>query len=209
MKIRVELRVRLKVADLVAQTAWMTLTEKLDFSGRLRGLARYSYWAMDAAGDSAERIIDEIDRAVRLDSAFTNQNKHCYSLRALGGPAGNGLERGDLHPERDFPAMDRGRDPRTSVFACDLLIREKDGAREEGFVSRLNGRLDGVEVSAMKAGEVWRILCGAPDGESSKRLAEEMAVTRSRREGLLLNPHYQRYEFIGVTAVEIKKELKD
>ncbi|MCU0638713.1 MAG: hypothetical protein MUF59_02435 [Candidatus Krumholzibacteria bacterium] len=209
MKIRVELRVRLKVADLVAQTAWMTLTEKLDFSGKLRGLARYSYWAMDAAGESAERIIDEIDRAVRLDGAFTNQNKHCYSLRAPDGTAGNGLARGDLHPERDFPVMDRGGDPRTPVFACDLLIREKDGAREEGFVSRLNGRLDGVEVSAMKAGEVWRILCGAPDGESSKRLAEEMAVTRSRREGLLLNPHYQRYEFIGVTAVEIKKESKD
>ena len=209
MKIRVELLVRLKVADLVAQTAWMTLTEKLDFSGRLRGLARYSYWAMDAEGGSAERIIDEIDRTVRLDSSFTNQNKHCYSLRAAGGPAGSGLERGDLRPERDFTAMDRGGGQGAPVFACDLLIREKDGSREEGFLSRLNGRLDGVAVSAMKAGEVWRILCEAPDAESSKRLAEEMAVTRSRREGLLLNPHYQIYEFIGVTAVRNKKELKD
>ncbi len=202
MKINVELRVRLKVADLVAQTAWMTLTEKLDFAGILQGIVRYSYWAMDADGTDGKSILDEIDRVVKLDGAFTNQNKHCYSLRGFMRPGAEmDSVRGDLILDRDFPVIAGKRGRSAGVFAWDLLIREKDGGREEGFSSRLNGRLSGVEVSAMKAGEVWRVICDSQDEKSAKRMVERMAVTRSRREGLLLNPHYQQYEFIGVTAV--------
>jgi hypothetical protein len=32
-----------------------------------------------------------------------------------------------------------------------------------------------------------------------------MLVSRSRREGLLLNPHYQQYEIIATTRVEADK----
>ena len=73
MSSRVELWVRLKVVDLVAQTAWMTLTEKMDFEEQLCGMTRYSYWSMDADGGDA---LGAIEKAVKLDSAFTNQNKH-------------------------------------------------------------------------------------------------------------------------------------
>lgn len=184
----VELWVRLKVIDLVAETAWMTLTEKLDFGDSLRGLVRYDYWRMEAEGPSVDAVLDEIDRAVRLDSAFTNQNKHLYRLRA--GEAG----RGDLAIGRDYPLRAGKRD---GLHAVDLLVREKRPDAEAAFAARLGDRLEGVSIASMVAGQVWRIVVDAPSDDGAVALAERMAVTRSRREGLLLNPHYQRHEIVA------------
>lgn len=208
MNCSIDLWVRLKVIDLVAQTAWMTLTEKLDFESDLCGIIRYSYWGMEAEGESAGSILAEVDRVVRVDSAFTNQNKHFYSLSVHGGS--ELLASGDLDLDGDFPVRKiDGSDPADkAVFACDLLVREKSLEREKGFTSRLNARLDGVKVTGMKAGEVWRILVMASSEEEAAGKVKEMAVTRSRREGLLLNPHYQKYEFLGKTVVCGRKEQK-
>jgi len=77
------------------------------------------------------------------------------------------------------------------------LVRELRPDREAGFASRLGGRLRGVKISRMKYGEIWRITVGAPSERAAIAEAERMLVSRSRREGLLLNPHYQRYEILG------------
>jgi hypothetical protein len=138
-----------------------------------------------------------------MDSAFTNQNKHCYRLlisstgedvssmeQLLAGAAIN--SRGDLAIEKDFPHDGDG-----DLFAVDLLVRERGGGREGAFLDRLNTRLDGVRIAHLVAGEVWRLLIRAPGAAEAGERARELAVTRSRREGLLLNPHYQTYEFIS------------
>ena len=62
MKTEMKLWVRLKVTDLVAQTAWITLTEKMGFASDLCGMFRYSYWAMEAEGVSAGSVCEAIDR---------------------------------------------------------------------------------------------------------------------------------------------------
>ncbi len=192
MKLAVELWVRLKVIDLVTQTAHITLTEKLDFGATLRGMMHYWYWAMDAEGESAPAILDAIDRVVRLDSAFTNQNKHVYRLAGGGEPP-----RGDLALERDLPAEAGDR-----LFAVDALVRERRGDREAGAAARLNGRLRGVTVSNVKCGEVWRLVVIAASRDEALAEVDRMLVSRSRREGLLLNPHYQRYEIIGARQLQ-------
>jgi hypothetical protein len=189
MKLAVELWVRLKVIDLVAQTARITLVDKLDFGERLRGMTHYWYWAMDAEGEGERAILDEIDRAIRLDGAFTNQNKHLYRLAGGAEPP-----RGDLALETDYPAAGASGG---TAFAVDCLVRELRPDREAGFAARLGGRLRGVKVSNMRCGEVWRIAVRATSEKAAIAEAERMLVSRSRREGLLLNPHYQRYDIIG------------
>lgn len=191
---RCDLWVRLKVVDLVAQTAWMTLTEKLGLEGELLGLARYSFWRMDIENGDGEAALDEIDRVIRLDSAFTNQNKHLYMLRMDGAEV-----RGDLRLDEDYPLLveDGGR----SGFAVDCLVRELDSEREEGYRGRLNERLENVRVAGLVAGEVWRILLEARDEKDAMQKVERIAVTTSRREGLLLNPHYQRLEILSSVPI--------
>jgi hypothetical protein len=206
VRIPVELWVRLKVIDLVTQTARMTLAEKLNFADVLRGMTHYWYWGMEAEGPSAGAALDEIDRVIRLDGAFTNQNKHLYRLAAGGHSGEGGAARGDLALEKDFMIAGAGagasmRGASVSLFAFDCLIREKLRSREIGFEERLNGRLKEVSVSGMKYGEVWRLIVEAPSREAALADVERMLVSRSRREGLLLNPHYQIYEIIAATRV--------
>ena len=196
MKTEARLWVRLKTIDLVAQTAWMTLTDKMGFADDLCGVLRYSYWAMEAEGESARVVCEAIDREIRMDSAFTNQNKHLYSLVVSGG--GDGAALGDLTIDRDFPRVKCGG----RIFACDLFVSEQGGGKDEGYASRLNARLDGAKITGMKSGEVWRILVRAEDVEEAARKVEEMAVTRTRKHGLLLNPHYQAFEFIGTAEID-------
>ncbi|MDD4856883.1 MAG: hypothetical protein PHD74_02115 [Candidatus Krumholzibacteria bacterium] len=200
MKIPVELWVRLKVMDLVAQTARITLAEKLNFADRLRGITRYWYWGMEAEGADEKNIVEEIDRAIRLDGAFTNQNKHLYRLAALGGPA-----RGDLALEKDLSLAGGTAAGGGNLYAFDCLVREKRPDREIGFTERLNARIKGVTVSGMKHGEVWRLVVSASSEKAALADVERMLVSRSRREGLLLNPHYQQYEIIAATRVEAGK----
>ncbi len=211
MKTGVELWVRLKVIDLVTQTARMTLAEKLGFGETLRGLTHYWYWSMDAEGPNARNVVNEIDKAVRLDSAFTNQNKHFYRLMAGGKPVHGDLELEKDYPGPDIPARGPVAEPPMgrlagisgpSVFAFDCLVREKRPDREMRFEERLNGRLRGVTISHMKYGEVWRITVSAASRENALADVERMLVSRSRREGLLLNPHYQEYEIVASTRIE-------
>ena len=236
MKTPVQLWVRLKVIDLVTQTARITLTEKLDFADVLRGITHYWYWGMDAEAADAKSALEGIDRAIRLDSAFTNQNKHLYRLSA-----GTDLALGDLALEKDYPGADISAPgpvagapmgpsaevsapstPRADIpakepiggsatgfqagisalFAFDCLVRERRPDREKGFADRLNARLKGVAVSNMKCGEAWRLVVSAPDERAALAAAEKMLVSRSRREGLLLNPHYQTYEILATTRLD-------
>jgi hypothetical protein len=200
MKVKAELWVRLKVTDLVSQTAEMTLTEKMNFKGILLGVARYSYWSFSADGDDSETVMSVIDREIRMDSTFSNQNKHVYCLRIGTGNKWD-LARGDFRPQKDVPRSEVEMDRTTSVYVCDLLVTEQGGGRSTGYEHRLNSRIDGVVVSDMKSGEIWRILIKARNADEAALRAEEMAVSKSRREGLLLNPHYQEFEFIGTTVL--------
>ena len=191
-----DLWVRLKVVDLVAQTAWMTLTEKLGLEGELIGLARYSFWRMECEAKEERAALADIDRVIRLDSAFTNQNKHLYMLKMGDMPP-----LGDLRLDKDYPILIEGGSERGG-YAVDCLVRELDTEREEGYKSRLNERLEKVTVDRLVAGEVWRILISAGDEKEAVRKVEHIAVTTSRREGLLLNPHYQRLEILQASHHE-------
>lgn len=192
MKMQCNLWVRLKVVDLVVQTAWMTLTEKLDLGGELVGLARYAFWRMELEGPDTGRMLAEVDRVIRMDSAFTNQNKHVYLLEIEGGPSAGGLAL-----EKDYPLMAEDGDTH-GAYAVDCLVRELTTAREEGYRDRLNTRLESVQATGVVAGEVWRVLVRAKSERDAIERVEAMAVTRSRRQGLLLNPHYQRFEILAV-----------
>jgi len=218
LKVICELWVRLKVIDLVSQTAWMTLTEKLKLEGTLAGLRHYNYWRILLEGDGIEEVAGEVDRVVRLDSTFINQNKHFYrlyalsleeydsmrsedrvtSLSAISMKGAKLFTTGDLSLDRDYPDTG-GLQTRGFIFDC--LIRSLDGRAEGGYRNRLNGRLEGCSVEDVVAGEVWRIALGAQDEEDALRKIEGILVTKSRREGLLLNPHYQRYEVLSRQAL--------
>ncbi|MDZ7860856.1 MAG: hypothetical protein U5O15_09395 [Candidatus Krumholzibacteriota bacterium] len=205
MKARAELWVKLKVTDLVVETAWLTLTEKLDFD-YLRGLTKYSYWFMRCEGKSLEETADQLDRVITLDSTFTNQNKHKYSLmieeeknQTGKGESSFVAKRGDLKTEEDFTL--RSKAPSDKLYACDCLVSELESDKNKNYTDRISGRLDDISISEMRAGLVWRLIIEADSSSEAEKKAREISVTRSRREGLLLNPHYQDFEIISTVSL--------
>ncbi|MCD6379622.1 hypothetical protein J7M07_04170, partial [bacterium] len=159
-------------------------------------------WFMTCEGENTEAIIDDLDRVVSLDSTFTNQNKHKYSLiveeeEVLLGENGKQtvLRRGDFQPEKDFPL--RAEAESAELYMCDCLVSDLESDKDKSYTDRLNDKLNGVAVSDMRAGLVWRLIVRAGNKDDAAEKVQKMAVTRSRREGLLLNPHYQEFEIIS------------
>lgn len=208
MEAGIELWVKLKVVDLVAETAWYTLTEKLDFTGRLYGLNRYFRWLILASGSGQEEIADELENIVRMDSVFINENKHMYSM-SVGSATDEGLalRRGDFRHERDLifressPEGERlpGK-PDFDLYLCDCLVTVPENCPD--YSVRLNGRADSVRIMDVSAGQVWRLILRAEDKDEASTLVNKIAVTRSRREGLLMNPHYQKMDLIGIEKIQ-------
>jgi len=219
LKVRCELWVRLKVVDLVTQTAWITLTEKLEYGENLKGLSHYSFWGMELEGASVDEVARDVDRVIQMDSTFTNQNKHLYRLLAMDAEkfhsarenaGGNNaaiasflpgrddiFSLGTLVIEKDYPKLESSPG---GAFSFDCLIRPVLRERELPYMNRLNARLKKAQVTDIVAGEVWRITLLADDLNSARDEIESMVVTKSRRKGLLLNPHYQRYEIISIVG---------
>ena len=211
MRARAKLWVKLKVTDLVAETAWLTLTEKLEFDNLLYGLAKYSCWFMKCEGESGEAIIDDLNRVISLDSTFTNQNKHKYSLLIEDETSLNeepkkeaALRMGSFLPEKDFHL--RAEAGSAKLYACDCLVTEMESGKDKGYTDRLNDKLNGVAVSEMRAGLVWRLIVRAGNEDDAAEKVKKMAVTRSRREGLLLNPHYEEFEIISTVNLSNTEE---
>lgn len=202
--------------DLVAQTAWITLREKLGYGDELLGLRRFSYWDMETGANGGEGMMDEVEQVITLDSTFTNQNKHLYRLMMTDKSGNIEVSRGTLSFEHGFSdkrrpdsaradgtlAGHQGKSPPDdSVSGCYTvysLIREKGQLREEAYTDRLNKKLNHGMVRVIEAGEVWSIKVVADAEEKAVRLVKDMLITRSRREGLLINPHYQDYRIINI-----------
>jgi hypothetical protein len=208
--------VGLKVIDLIAQTAWITLREKLGYGDELSGLRRFSYWDMEADTNGGEEIVDDVERVITMDSTFTNQNKHLYRLMMLDESGNIEVSRGNLSFEHGF-SNNRGADngragaalagghekslPEDSASGCYIihsLVRERDQLREEGYTDRLNMKLNHGKVRVIKAGEVWSIKVVAGTEKKAVGLVKDILVTHSRRKGLLINPHYQDYQIINI-----------
>jgi hypothetical protein len=204
---RVELWVKLKVTDLVVETSWFTLMEKLDFAGTVFGLSRYSCWFISVSAPDIGTALEELEGAVTIDSAFINQNKHRYSLVPEGKEAGEDTPgRGDFDHRKDFVLRESSpegtrleRLPAFDLYACDCLVRT-DGSGSD-YTGRLKTRLDKVSIRDLEYGQVWRIIGKADSREEAYEMVEKIAVTRSRRQGLLLNPHYQSHEIIGIEKI--------
>jgi hypothetical protein len=80
----------------------------------------------------------------------------------------------------------------------DLWVRAQAGA--DGVALRYF-RLQGCGwVERVEPGRWYRLWTREPSVAAAGALAAEIAVTRSRQHGLLLNPHVQDFEILAIQA---------
>jgi hypothetical protein len=161
------LRRWLKVADPTALTARESLRGDLGYRERVGDVAR-----SDVFGFLWEEETDPIgllDRLCEHTNLLQNPNKHRREIRLPG----------------------QALTPRGNTWV--LVTREEETERVEASLARHGGLAHPPRV---RTGTLWELdLAGDP--EERLHLAEEIAVCRSRRRGLLANPHVERAVVFG------------
>jgi hypothetical protein len=133
-------------------------------------------------------LAGELERS----STFYNPNKE--SRRFL--PPGELAEGEILDPGSAAPAPAAAG---PGLWAASLWVTDEGGARPE-LVGRSRAALAaaGVRLTSLHAGVLWEPVLAARDASEARALLAGLALSRSRSEGLLANPHYQEVHLLGL-----------
>lgn len=225
-RIDARLFVGLRGADLSASTAQLALVQKMGFGDRLLGLRRFDFFHLTIeTGAPPEATIDSLTATLARQSTFYNRNKHMYSLecrwdsevhvegpshadlagrfgQALGTRRGSGI---DFDGKAGTKADIVNESP---VFLVEVFVQDDDSAARDGIAAKLTRELsapDGpgpVTVRCPGRAIVWWLAIASSSEQAAVDTAKQIAVTRRRDQGLLLNPNYQRAEFVSAGRIE-------
>jgi len=171
------LTVALKIPDNEARSALEALRVKMGLADDVIGLAREDVWELDVDAATAEDALAAASRLVAATNLFANPNKHRYALADAGVPADRARRAcGDLSPDE----------------AAVLVAERGDAAGASAL--RAVRRAGERSVTAVRRFARWRVRFAQPLSPVRPGLSElirRIAVTESRGEGLLSNPHFQ------------------
>jgi hypothetical protein len=220
------LLVGLRGPDLTASTARLALVEKMGFGNRLAGLKRWDFFHLELqSGVGVEAVIDGLRKTLARQSTFYNRNKHMYSLecrwdsevhvdgpshaelaqrfgQSLGTRGGSGI---------DFDGKTRSKADivnESPVFLVEVFVQDDDSTARNGIAAKLTRELsapDGpgpVTVRCPGRAIVWWLAIASSSEQAAVDTARQIAVTRRRDQGLLLNPNYQRADFVSAGRIE-------
>jgi phosphoribosylformylglycinamidine (FGAM) synthase PurS component len=163
----VEVFVSLRVPDRVALTALRTLTTVMDYGEDLISLEREDYYTVRVDAKTEGKAVEYVKNMVGETTVFANPNKETAEVVPKTRP----VSKGDM---------------------VAVLVYPKPGIVSESLKERLV-RLGYDNVESVGRGVLWRLELRGDDKLGS---AAAVAVTKSRTEGLLLNPHSEDFEIL-------------
>jgi hypothetical protein len=218
------LLVGLRGPDLVAATARLALVQKMGVGGRLAGLERYDFFHLAIEGKaSAEAMGQALTAVLARQSTFYNRNKHLYSLELAWD--GHSRVEGPSHAQLkarfgqilgraqasgiDFDGKEGSKVDIVNgspVFLVEAFVQDDDSTGRSAIAAKLTRELSGVigepvKVDCPGRATVWWLGIRARDEAAAMETARQVTVTKRRDEGLLMNPNYQRAEFVSAGRV--------
>ncbi len=231
-ELHARLLVGLRGPDLVATTARLALIHKMGFAGRLLGLQRYDFFHLTIAGAGAEPVMDALRKTLARQSTFYNRNKHMYSLECrwdgqsrTDGPSHDDLKRqfgylpgspggGAMAPKAGTGTKLDGKEGSKvdnvneyPAYLVEVFVEDDDSAGRVAIAARLTRELSGVlggnvRVECPSRATVWWLGIRARDEAAAMETARQITVTKRRDAGLLMNPNYQRAEFVSAGRID-------
>jgi hypothetical protein len=184
------------------------------------------------SAEAPERVIDALQKTLARQSTFYNRNKHMYSLECrwdghsrTDGPGHDDLKR------RFGQVLGRGPEgtaaPRTATgidfdgkggrgvanvkesqtYLVEVSVQDDDSAGRDAIAAKLTRELTGtrggaVRVQCPSRATVWWLGIAARDEAAAMEAAKQITVTKRRDAGLLMNPNYQRAEFVSAGRID-------
>jgi hypothetical protein len=213
------LSVWLKGADLAATTAFLTLTDKMGYGGRLLALRRFDHYGFGAEAHEPRAAVARLKTILSGQSTFYNRIKHSYFLefRWQGGSVTDGIpidelerrlasdvaRRLELEVSQDLNG--KGDQKRVIVknvpiYRTEVRVEALDPSERDGLARKLGSELSSPVVGSA-LGVCWYFAIRAENEEAAQAMTREIVVSRRRDCGLLLNPNYQTYQVLSVTRM--------
>jgi hypothetical protein len=221
MKIDATLSVFLKGADLVAETAYLTLLSKMNYQGRLSNLKRFDYFRFDIDSATPEQTTSDLKNLLDRQSTFYNRNKHGHILQCRwdGGEFSEGPDMESLRKrfygevskpidiKKDGEIHSEAADKKVIIeenkfFLVESLVEDRESTFRSSIAGKLQVGLGGIPVAVPSSGTLWWLLLVANNETEALATAKEIIVSERRDRGLLLNPNYQRFEIESIAQIE-------
>ncbi len=173
--VSVELMVTLKIPDVTALTAANAIRRRLGYAETLAELHRADYYCLELETAGADEALGLVRDMAEHTNLFVNPNKHAFHVRLLD--------------DRGKPVEGNGNK------TVNVLVTDPADASPAGILSSLRGMAAyGDAVTAVRNGVLWTMRLTADSDERALEMTEDITVTRSQSQGVLLNPHFQKYE---------------
>ena len=172
--ITAELVVGLKIPDVTALTAANAIRRRLGYADALEVLERADYYrlALDVADrDAAEALVRRMAERTNL---FVNPNKHTYEVR--------------------FPEDHAAGAPEDGHYVVHVLVTSPEDTSGADIAASLQSHHGYPQVQGVETGVLWTMHLAADSEARAREIAEDITVTRSQGQGILMNPHFQEYE---------------
>lgn len=178
-----------KGVDLHAASALRVMKARLEGGERLANLLRcelHTFWGSPADLDIA-RLLDQ--------GRFFNPNKHHYGAFTLAGEGAPWFDCADCRGRAlpaGWPGEPVGTDLTGTAGAGDLYHRLLGGrpTPEHTAVDIVSFELG--QTGPVLSGVLWRLLVTG-DAATAPAVGLSLAVARSRKQGLLVNPHMEAW----------------
>lgn len=202
--------VRGRSVDLVAMTAFNTLRDTLGLGDEVLLLNRDDVFVIEGIdGDDAPAWVE----ACKSHQHWFNPNKHRFAACLAGDGALEAARSGTAWPDpwlerrvdTDRPDLVAAATDTGDPLAAWLGLGRHEGAfavpliawdREDGVGSLPGTRWPDPERTRLR-GVLWTLVLRAASAEAARDRADAIAVTRARRNGLLVHPHMQGHSTVG------------
>ncbi|MGQ9707176.1 MAG: hypothetical protein ACUVWP_09340 [bacterium] len=168
--------VKSRLPDLVAITAKQTLITSLGYKNYLIHLESSTLFELiiDLQEDTAYKLIKEV---IEKTTLFFNPNKEYILI---------------FSQDDDISSAFNVREGMGVIAQISDIEGTKDISQIlwENFGYR--------EIKEVKKYQLWFMELNTNDKKEAERWARDIIITKSRKVGLLINPHYQRVEIISI-----------
>lgn len=167
--------VKLRVPDLVALTAKRVIIKHIGIS-QLVDMQREDWWQIYISGE--EEVENYARDIAEKSSLFVNPNKHTYRLQVADS-------RGTKFCATTL--MD-------GLWVVPVGVWHYDDMSSDIIKRTLRERLFYKKVEGVKKGILWTLKIRGKNRSEAKKVAEEITLCKSRKRGLLSNPHVNYYQ---------------
>lgn len=175
----IRLFVSLKVTDNIGRTALQTVRSRLGHP-EVSGLHRSEFWEWTFNRHDGDTARDQVDSLVARTALFANPTKHRWVTESHKAP---------VTDDKGYSSPFGGH--------AGILVRDREDGQAESTFAALSRFVPASEIpSTLTRGTWWDLTFENPSAVSVADVANDLAVTTSRTQGIFCNPHYQNHTLI-------------